>query len=324
MNNISSRQMTMICLDQLVSKDHSYRKILEILNFNKLIRPLKGIGRETGYIGYGIDRLFKAIFLQFLEDLSDRELEKFLQENNAAKLFCGFQIDEKTPHFSLFTKLRKRIGTKALSKIFAKVRESLKNKGLILENFTFVDSSHLISKNNVWEEKDKAISKKYKEFNNKVLKKVARDKDATIGCKGKSKYWYGYKKHLSVDMQSGLINKIKVTSANEQDGNHVKSICPSRGGVYGDKGYCTKKSIKSIKSKGCHPATIKKINMQGKNKDLDKWYSSIRFPYERVFSKMRRRVRYIGLAKNQFSEFLYALSFNVKCLLVLGSPPLKI
>ena len=174
--------------------------------------------------------MVEELFLQFLEDLSDRELEKFLQENNAGKLFCGFKIDEKTPHFTLFTKLRKRIGTKKLSKIFSKVREGLKSKGLILENFTFVDSSHVRTKNNIWEEKDKAIAKKYEEFNNKVLKKVARDKDATIGCKGNKKYWYGYKKHVSVDMQSGLINKIKVTTANEQDGNHVKSVCPSRGG----------------------------------------------------------------------------------------------
>lgn len=324
MNNTSSRQMTMICLDHLVSKNHSYRKISEILNFNKLIRPLKGIGREEGYIGYGVDRLFKCIFLQFLEDLSDRELEKFLQENNAAKLFCGFGIDEKTPHFTLFTKLRKRIGTKNLSKIFARVREGLKNKGLILENFTFVDSTHLVSKNNVWEERDKAISKKYEEFNNKVLKKIARDKQATIGCKGNKKFWYGYKKHISVDMQSGLINKVKVTTANEQDGNHVKSVCPTKGAVYGDKGYCTTKSVTDIKSKGCHAAPIKKNNMKGKNRDLDKWYSQIRFPYERVFSKIKRRVRYMGIAKNQFSEFLYALTFNVKRLLVLDSPPLEI
>ena len=324
MTNENARQMTMFCLDHLVCKNHSYRKILEIFNFNKLIRPLKGIGREVGYVGYGIDRLFKTIFLQFLEDLSDRELEKFLQENIAAKLFCGFKIDEKTPHFTLFTKLRKRIGTKALSKIFEKVREGLKIKGLIAENFTFVDSSHLISKNKVWEERDKAIKQKYEEFNNKVLKKIARDKDATIGCKGNKKFWYGYKKHVSVDMQSGLINKIKVTTANEQDGNHVKSVCPTRGGVYGDKGYCTKKAVISIKSKGCHAATIKKNNMRGKNHKLDKWYSQVRFPYERVFSKMRRRVRYIGIVKNQFSEFLYALGYNAKRLLVLGSPPLEI
>ena len=37
---------------------------------------------------------------------------------------------------------------------------------------------------------------------------MANDKQARIGCKGKNKYWYGFKKHVSVDMQSGLINKV--------------------------------------------------------------------------------------------------------------------
>ncbi len=322
--NSTSNQMIMISLDLLVPKNHNYRKILKILNFKKLTRPLKSIEREEGYVGYGIERLFKIIFLQFLEDLSDRQLEKYIQENVAAKLFCDFKLNEKTPHFTLFSKLRTRIGTKQLSKIFKKIQEKLKEKKLLSENFTFVDSTHLVSKNNIWEERDEAIKRKYEEFNNETLKKVARDKEATIGCKGTNKFWYGFKKHVSVDMQSGLINKVKLTTANEQDGNHVKSICPNRGAVYGDKGYCTKKSVKSIKTKGCHVATIKKKNMRGKNKELDKWYSNLRFPYERVFSKIRRRVRYIGIVKNQFSEFFYALSYNIKRLIVLNSPPLEI
>lgn len=58
----------------------------------------------------------------------------------------------------------------------------------------------------------------------------------------------------------------------------MKSICPDKGGVYGDKGYCTK-------SKGCHVATIKKKNMKGKNKELDKWYSHLRFLMSEYFLK---------------------------------------
>jgi len=30
-------------------------------------------------------------------------------------------------------------------------------------------------------------------LNNAVLPKVAADKQARIGCKGKDKYWYGYR-----------------------------------------------------------------------------------------------------------------------------------
>ena len=84
------------------------------------------------------------------------------------------------------------------------VRKQLIKQGYIGEIFTFVDASHLISKANLWKERDKAIEKKYEKLNNEVLPKVAYDKEARIGCKSKKNYWYGYKKHVSVDMKNGL------------------------------------------------------------------------------------------------------------------------
>jgi transposase, IS5 family len=60
------------------------------------------------------------------------------------------------------------------------------------------------------------------------------------------------------------------------------------------------------KTRGEHLAAIKKNNMKGKNRDLDRWYSGIRSPYERVFSQRERGVRYRGVAKNQFAAFMQA------------------
>ena len=52
--------------------------------------------------------LFKCLLLQFMEDLSDRELQKFLEENTSAKWFCGFTLNAHTPEHTLFTKVRKK------------------------------------------------------------------------------------------------------------------------------------------------------------------------------------------------------------------------
>lgn len=46
--------------------------------------------------------------------------------------------------------------------------------------------------------------------------------------------------------------------------------------------------------------------------------------YERVFSKRNKRVRYRGVARNQFSAFMYAISFNLKRLVVLDPPSLAL
>ena len=57
-----------------------------------------------------------------LRRLSDRQLAKHLQDSVAAKFFCGFNLEEKNPSFSLFTKVRYKIGTNKLSKIFSKLQ----------------------------------------------------------------------------------------------------------------------------------------------------------------------------------------------------------
>lgn len=298
---------------------------MKLLNFSYLCKPIKKLNNEDGVgrTGYDIVTLFKCIFLQFLEDLSDRQLEKHLQDSAAAKLFCGFNLDDKTPCFSLFTKVRHKIGTNKLGKIFSKLQKELKKQGLLLENFTFVDATSIIRKNNLWEERDKSIEKKIKKVNNVTLPKLTNDTQARLGCKGKNKYWFGYKSHVSVDMQSGMINKISLTPANISDAKGLRHICPNKGAIYGDKGYCTKDAQKEVKRRGCHDATLKKNNMQSKNKDLDNWHSKLRMPYERVFSKMRKRTRYAGVCKNQFSMFFQAIIHNSKKLL-LDYPELKL
>ena len=310
----------MVSLEDLAPEHHIYRKFIKLWDFAGVEKILRKVEKDNNYKGYGALRLFKCLLLQMMEDLSDRELERFLNENTAAKWFCEFNLTDKTPSNTSFTKARERLGTKVLSEIFSSLRDQLKAQGCMNEVFSFVDASSLISKANLWKERDKAIKEKYEKLNNEALPKVAFDKQARIGCKGKDKYWYGYKKHACVDMQSGLINKVAVTPANVPDAKGYKNICPNQGATYADKGYCTKEADRNAKRKGCYLRAIKKNNMKDKNKDLDRWISSIRSPYESVFSKQRKRIKYCGIAKNQFAVFMEAICFNLKRLCVLDPP----
>ena len=310
-------QYQFVCLNQLVDPNHNYRKFLNYWSFKFAAKELKNLDKDNPYKGYGLLKLFKCLLLQFMEDLSDRQLERFLQENNAAKLFVGFELLEKVPDHTVLCKARHRIGTSLLSKIFIDLRKQLKNNGLMNETFNFVDASSLIAKANLWKERDAAIQGNYEKLNNEVLPKVAYDKEARVGCKGKDKFWYGYKKHVSVDMQTGLINKVALTPANVTDSQGFKNVCPTRGIIYADKGYCGNGCKQASLMNGCELAAIKRNNMLGKNRDLDRFNSKLRSPYERVFSKQRKRTRYIGVVKNQFSCFMEALCFNLKRLLVL-------
>ena len=310
-------QIEMVTLDLMVPEKHRYRKYTELFNFKKIEYRLKKIESKIGRTGYGMVCLFRCLLLQYMEDLSDRQLEEFLSTNNVAKWFCGFSLIEKTPDHSLFSLVRKRIGTKQLSKLFNIMRDQLISSGCMGKVFSFVDSSHLIAKNNLWEEKDKAIQQKYEKLNNAIISKIAKDKQAKIGSKGKNKFWYGYKKHVCVDMQSGMINKVAVTPANITDARGFKHVCPDEGAIYADKGYIGQDVEQAAAKRGVHLAVIKKNNMKEKNRDKDRWLSKIRAPYERVFSKQNNRVRYRGIAKNQFAEFMNAICFNIKRLPVI-------
>lgn len=311
-------QVEMISLNDLVPLDHAYRKFSSLFDFKKIEYRLEKLESDSGRDGYGIKRLFKCLLYQFMEDLSDRELEEALISNNVCKWFCSFKLSDKTPDHSLFGQVRARIGTDKLSKLFGIMKDQLREKGYMSEVFTFVDSSHLISKASLWAERDKAIQAKYDKLNNESLPKVAKDKQARIGCKGKDKFWYGFKRHTSVDMQSGLINKVAITPANVTDAQSLKHICPKQGAVYADKGYCTLPARKAASRNGVHLCAIKTRNMKSKNADLDRWYSKLRSPYERVFSKANHRARYIGVRKNQFAEFMYAMCFNLKRLVAIA------
>ncbi len=217
-------QVEMVSLNDLVPDSHSYRQFIKIWSFKRVDKQLRKLEKNNPYKGFGLPRLFRCLLLQFMEDLSDRELMRFMQENNAAKWFAGFTLAEVTPEHTVFCKFRKRLGPRFLSKTFADLRDQLKAYGFMNEVFSFVDASHLITKANLWKERDKAIAAKHEKLNNETLPEVATDKQARIGCKGKDKFWYGYKKHMSVDMQSGLINKVAITPANTTDANGLDHV----------------------------------------------------------------------------------------------------
>ena len=111
----------MVCLGDLVSSTHIYRKFLNLWNLDLVRLELERLEAESDYKGYGIYRIFLCLLLQFLEDLSDRELERFIAESNAARWFCQFGLVDKTPDHSVFGRVRGRIGTSKLSKSLSKI-----------------------------------------------------------------------------------------------------------------------------------------------------------------------------------------------------------
>ena len=308
-------QMEIVTIDQLVPKNHAYRKMRELVDFEKISAAVNVKINEKGAKGFTPFRLILCLIVQFIEDLSDREFERFIAENLAGKWFCEFTLTEKTPDHSTMSKFRNKLGCEKMHIIFEEVKRQLKANGYMTDLFHFVDSTALVSKLQMWEERDKAIADGYEKFNNEVIEKYAGDKDVRIGSKGKNKFWIGFKKSVCVGMKEGFIEKVAVTKSNVSDANAVRHILPREGFVVGDKGYIS--AIKLMISRRLEPMIILKNNMKNKNRDLDRFISKLRSLFEGTFSKQNNRTRYKGIAKNQAAEFLYATAFNLRRLLVL-------
>ena len=107
-------QIEMVSLDDLVPQDNVYRKFAKLFNFKKIEYRLIKLEKRQGRSGYGMVRLFKALLYQFMENLSDRELEECLKVNSVCRWFCEFGLTEKVPDYSLFCHVRERIGTETL------------------------------------------------------------------------------------------------------------------------------------------------------------------------------------------------------------------
>lgn len=299
-------------LEKMVAKDQPFRKLNEIINFADIASPYYGLYSEIGAKGIDILKGFKCLLVQYWEDYSDRQMERAVRENVAVKWFCGFELLEATPDHSYFGKLRQRLGAKNIADIFNRVNEILRSQGLFGDTFKFVDASAIVTKTALWEERDKAIAAGEEKLNNAVVKKYAADKEARWGAKSKNKIWFGWKRHCSVDMRFGLIDKLAITPANVPDFGALKDICPRNQMVFMDKLYDTKKSDLILLANGCAAGTIRKNNKKTKNRDLDRWRSKVRMPFEGVFSKLRKRTRYRGRLKVLFENFGLAICHNLK------------
>lgn len=299
-------------LEKLVKKDHAFRTLNTVLNFEKLFEPYRSLYSHTGTAGIDVEKGLKALLVQFWDNFSDREMENALQENVAVKWFCGFRLLEATPDHTYFCRLRARIGTEGIVSLFQNINKELEEKGLFGNVFTFIDASSVVTKTALWKERDKAIKDGEEKLNNKNVKHFAADKDARWGAKGKDKIWFGYKRHNAVDMRHGLIKNCVVTPANVLDFKVLNDICPKRGMVFMDKLYDCKEANTVLADRNCHAATIRKNNNKTKNKMLDKWRSRVRMPFESTFSRLRKRTKFQGQQK-VFTQCLFeSICYNLK------------
>lgn len=304
-------------LERSVREDHPFRTMNGLVNFDRFARRFRSLYARTGTKGLPVEQAFRLLIVQWLEDYSDREMERAVQENLAVKWFCGFDLTDETPDHSFFGRFRARLGTKNLGWIFQALNDELRAHGLIGDTFSFVDATGIVTKTALWEERDRALAQGEAALNNRNVARFSADTQARYGAKGKRTFWFGYKRHQAVDMRQGLVTKVAVTPANVTDAQALRHVLPTTGMVVADKGYDTNEAQRRLTAAGIASGIIQKTNRRTKDHDRDRFRSHLRMPFEGTFAKLHRRAKYRGLARVQFQAFAEALVFNLKRVLTI-------
>ena len=303
-------------LDELAQVRTKKKEFLEQIDrivpwgeWENMIRPSYYKG-ERGNKPYELRLMLRLHVLQNLYDLSDEGTAAEVIDSRAFSEFCGIDASSQVPDGDTIGRFRNILVKNGLQeKLFQQVVELLAERKLILKKGTIVDSTLITAPSSTKNQKKE------------------RDPEAHSTRKGNN-WYFGYKAHIGVDKDTGLVHHVKVTSANVNDVVETSNLLTGEEeSVYGDSGYQgaekredairRNKQGKKIRYKiNRKPTEIKKhtARSQGQLRRREREKSSIRAKVEHVFAVVKRlfrfrKTRYRGLEKQvQKLNMLFALA----------------
>lgn len=135
--------------DKIIPKDHFLRKLKENVDFsfvNKLVE--KEYSQELGRPATEPELMYKLLFLQIKDLLSDREVIERAKTDMAYKFFLDLNPEDTVPCYSLLSIFRNtKIKDEAiLEEMLKETVQQAKDKGVIGSKSIIVDAVHSVSK----------------------------------------------------------------------------------------------------------------------------------------------------------------------------------
>src|SRR5574344_980895 len=163
-----------------------------------LIQPYYYKG-ERGNKPYNLELMLRIYLVQNLYNLSDMATVAEVIDSRAFSEFCGVESSNQVPDGDTLGRFRNLlIANNLQEKLFRQVVELLQQRGLILKKGTIVDSTIIAAPSSTKNQEQQ------------------RDPDAHQVKKGNT-WYFGYKAHIGVDKDTGLVHTVEVTGANTHD-----------------------------------------------------------------------------------------------------------
>ncbi len=293
--------------DGLVAERSSFLTDVDaLIDWAPLESTLSGIyGSAKGRPSYPLLTMLKVLLLQQWYGLSDYGMEEALADRISFRRFAGIGLAEEVPDHSTICRFRAQVGGRVEALMVA-LNAQLEAQGLVVKRGTLMDASFV-----------KAASGK-------------RDVDPEAGRYGLNKDGSvsGYKAHIGVDQDSGIVRRVVVTPANVNDTEVADDLVSGdEAAVYADKAYDKRARRERLEARGVfvgimhRPSGPRKLTQE--QTDFNKAVGKTRCAVERVFAVLKlhyqmRRTRYRGLARTTAQIRLAIIAMNLKRAVVLS------
>ena len=316
--------------ENAVPEGHFLRRLDRLIRWERLEKRFRPFYRDQGRDAHNPLMMFKLLVLQFMYDLSDRELEEAARDRLSFRWFCRIDPVGSPPDYTAFCRFRDRIGPETIKGLFDDLVGAAAAAGLVLDRLSIVDATAIKAKVDVYK-----LKKPQDDDEDGPGSGVGGpDPDARWGKKSEKKPFFGYKAHAAMDDGSELITKIEVSPGDAHDGGFFPAVHdPYAEGVTADKAYDSAANFDLIRGAGQLPAIIPKKkrgrrrgHVVGRYDDFERSYyyrSKRRRPrIEHKFADGKKhhglgQARYWGLAKMRVQVFLTALAVNLKRMVTL-------
>jgi IS5 family transposase len=297
-------------LSHRVPKEHFLLKINARINWQpceELLAPLyhPSLGRPS----HPPLVMFKALLLQRWYDLSDPGLEEAIRDRLSFLRFLGLSLHDPVPDETCFCRFRGALADKGLAeRLFKLLEQQLEALGLLVRRGTLIDATLVQAHNRPGTPTRPSV-----------------DGEAAWVRQGK-KSVFGYKAHVAVDQESGLVRRLALTPANVPETLSFEAVLPGdEAAVFADRAYDRFDRRADLRRRGVFCGILarpSKRPLSAGQRLRNRLWERVRRAIERVHGTFKRhyglaRFFYVGLKRNLCHVWLVGICYNLKKMLVL-------
>ena len=173
-------QIEMVCLEDLVPKDHILRKIDAAIDFTHIYDLVGDLYcPDNGRPSIDPVVIFKMTLIQHIFGIpSLRKTAEEVRANVYYRWFLGYMLQEQTPHFSTLSyNFRNRYTAETVEEIFYWILSEIEKAGYLSPETVFVDGTHIKANANLKKAVKKAVPKAAKMYEEQLMQEINEDRE---------------------------------------------------------------------------------------------------------------------------------------------------